>query len=45
MTSSQIDFGSISKILNFSLLRFNEWSEFQNHDNQLKLVLMKNITN
>ena len=32
MTSSQFDPCSTSKILNFSLLRFNERSRSENHD-------------
>ena len=30
MTLSRFDFSSTSKILNLSLLRFNEWSGFEN---------------
>ena len=33
MMSSWFDFGSTLKILNLSFLRFNERSEFQNHEN------------
>ena len=33
MTSSRLNLGSTSKILNLSLLRFNEQFRFQNHAN------------
>ena len=32
MMSSRFDLSSISKTLNLFLLRFNEWSEFENLD-------------
>ena len=35
MTSSRFDLGPTSKNLNLSLLRFIEWSEFQNHVKKL----------
>ena len=44
MTSARFDLGSTLKTLNFSLFRFFERSQFQNHGHYSLLAFMLTIT-